>query len=89
MPAISIIDAFSDLPDPRLDRTKRHQLSDILIITLCGAICGVDNWVEMERFGGAKIKWFRSFLDLPNGIPSHDTIGRVYAALDPDCFRLC
>jgi hypothetical protein len=57
MPAISIIDAFSDLPDPRLDRTKRHQLSDILIITLCGAICGVDNWVEMERFGGAKIKW--------------------------------
>ncbi len=89
MPAISIIDAFSDLPDPRLDRTKRHQLSDILIITLCGAICGVDNWVEMERFGGAKIKWFRTFLDLPNGIPSHDTIGRVYAALDPDCFRQC
>ena len=87
MPAISIVDAFDDLLDPRLDRTKRHHLSDILVITLCGAICGVDNWVEMERFGNAKIKWFRSFLDLPNGIPSHDTIGRVYSRLDPEVFR--
>ena len=87
MPTLSIIDAFADLPDPRLDRTKRHQLSDILVITLCGAICGVDNWVEMERFGRAKEKWFRTFLDLPNGIPSHDTFGRVFSALDPGAFR--
>ena len=57
MPSLSIVDAFEDLPDPRLDRTKRHQLTDILVITLCGAICGVDNWVEMERFGRAKQKW--------------------------------
>ena len=89
MPSLSIVDAFEDLPDPRLDRTKRHQLTDILVITLCGAICGVDNWVEMERFGRAKQKWFRTFLDLPNGIPSHDTFGRVFAALDPEVFRKC
>ncbi len=89
MPYISIIDAFEGLPDPRLDRTKLHKLSDILVITLCGAICGVDNWVEMEHFGKAKLKWFRTFLDLPNGIPSHDTLGRVFAMLDPDVFRRC
>lgn len=89
MPAISIIDAFDGLPDPRLDRTKRHNLSDILVLTLCGTICGVDNWVEMQRFGEAKLKWFRTFLDLPNGIPSHDTLGRVFAMLDPDAFRTC
>lgn len=89
MSAISILDAFDGLLGPRLDRTKRHQLSDIVVITLCGAICGVDNWVEMERFGNAKIKWFRAFLDLANGVPSHDTIGRVYSMLNPDIFRRC
>ncbi len=88
MPSLSIIEAFADLPDPRLDRTKLHKLSDIIVLTLCGAICGVDNWVEMERFGRAKKKWFQTFLDLPNGIPSHDTFGRVFAALDPDAFRV-
>ena len=89
MPALSIIDAFAELPDPRMDRTKRHSLSDILVLTLCGALCGVDNWVELEHFCGAKLKWFRTFLDLPNGIPSHDTFGRVFSLLDPDEFRHC
>jgi len=89
MPHLSIIEAFGDLPDPRVDRTKRHKLSDILVLTLCGAICGVDNWVEMERFGRSKQKWLQTFLELPNGIPSHDTLGRVFAALDPDAFRQC
>ncbi len=89
MPSFSIIEAFVELPDPRVDRTKLHSLSEIIVLTLCGAICGVDNWVEMERFGRAKEKWFRTFLDLAHGIPSHDTLGRVFAALDPDAFRRC
>lgn len=86
---ITIIEAFEDLPDPRLDRTKRHKLMDILVITLCGAICGVDNWVEMQRFGLAKQKWFRTFLELPNGIPSHDTLSRVFSLLDAEAFQAC
>jgi len=89
MPSLSIIDAFEDLPDPRLDRRKLHKLSDIMTLVLCGAVCGVDNWVEMERFARAKERWFRTFLDLPNGIPSHDTLGRVFSLLDPDAFRRC
>jgi hypothetical protein len=52
MPAISIIEAFADLPNPRMDRSKRHSLSDIVVRTLCGALCAVDNWVELERFCG-------------------------------------
>lgn len=89
MPTISIIDAFADLPDPRLDRTRLHSLSDVIVLTLCGVLCGVDNWVELERFCRAKLKWFRTFLELPNGIPSHDTFGRVFSLLDPDAFRAC
>lgn len=84
---MTVIEAFEGLKDPRMDRTRRHKLTDILVIALTGAICGVDNWVELERFGNAKKKWFGTFLDLPNGIPSHDTLGRVFAALDPDGFR--
>ena len=89
MPTISIIDAFADLPDPRLDRTRLHSLSDVIVLTLCGVLCGVDNWVELERFCRARLKWFRTFLELPNGMPSHDTFGRVFSLLDPDAFRAC
>ena len=83
----SIAAHFGDLPDPRVRRTRRHALMDILVITLCGVICGADDWVAIARFGRAKRKWFRSFLALPHGIPSHDTFGRVFAALDPDAFK--
>lgn len=82
-----LLELLEDLPDPRMDRTKKHKLVDILTIAICGALCGVDNFVELERFGLAKQKWFETFLELSNGIPSHDTFGRVFAALDPDAFR--
>lgn len=83
----SIAAHFSQLPDPRVRRTRRHALGDILVITLCGVICGADDWVAIARFGRAKRKWFRTFLALPHGIPSHDTFGRVFAALDPEAFK--
>jgi DDE_Tnp_1-associated len=82
----SIADHFRRLPDPRVRRTRRHALVDILVITLCAAICGADDWVAIARFGRAKRKWFREFLTLRHGIPSHDTFGRVFAALDPEAF---
>ncbi len=83
----SIVTHVSELPDPRVRRTRRHALVDILVITLCGVICGADDWVAIARFGRAKRKWVRSFLALPHGIPSHDTFGRVFAALDPEAFK--
>lgn len=86
-PTVSISDHFADLEDPRIDRTKLHKLFDIITVAICGVICGADSWVEIEEFGNAKIDWFRTFLELANGIPSHDTFGRVFALLDPDQFR--
>ncbi len=88
-PAITINEHFADLEDPRVDRTKLHQLLDIMIIAICAVICGADTWVAVEEFGNAKIDWFRTFLELPNGIPSHDTFGRVFALLDPEQFQHC
>ena len=80
---------FEDLEDPRADRGKRHQLLDIIVITLCAVICGADNWVHIAMFGRSKEEWFRTFLELPNGIPSHDTFGDVFARLNPERFQEC
>jgi predicted transposase YbfD/YdcC len=80
---------FAELPDPRIDRTKKHSLSDILVIALCATIAGADSWEEVQRFGEAKAGWLRGFLPLPHGIPSHDTFNRVFARLDPKAFGKC
>jgi len=78
---------FAQVEDPRMERTKRHRLRDIIILAICGVICGAEGWVEIEEFGKAKEAFFTQLLDLPNGIPSHDTFGRVFAAIDPKQFE--
>lgn len=82
----ALADHFEDLPDPRLDRNKEHALLDVLVVAVCAILAGCDSWADVERFGRAKLDWFRTFLRLPNGIPSHDTFGRVFARLDPEAF---
>jgi len=84
-----LLRAFADLEDPRMDRTKKHSLADLLTIAICAVLCGADGWVQVAAFGRCKEDWFRTFLDLPNGIPSHDTFGRVFALLDPAAFEAC
>ena len=82
-PQATILDHFAELDDPRVERTRRHKLVDILAIAMCATICGADSWVHIELFGKSKLAWFQSFLELPWGIPSHDTFGDVFARLDP------
>jgi predicted transposase YbfD/YdcC len=88
-PEIGFVRYFAELPDPRSTRTRWHRLDDILVITLCAVICGADSFEEIERFGNAREDWLKTFLTLPNGIPSHDTFNRVLAALDRDKFSAC
>lgn len=78
---------FGKLRDPRVGNAKRHKLLDILVIAICAVICGADSWSEVELFGNNKRTWLNQFLELPKGIPSHDTFGRVFALIDPDEFR--
>ena len=89
LPPTSISEHFATLRDPRSEQGKDHLLVDILTITLCAVICGADDWVAVATFGETKAAWLRTFLELPNGIPSHDTFGRVFRLLDPDELRRC
>lgn len=85
----TLIEHFSGITDPRIERTKRHKLIDILVIAICATICGADGWEEFELFGQAKQEWFKRFLELPNGIPSDDTFRRVFCRIDPRQFQHC
>jgi predicted transposase YbfD/YdcC len=85
----TLVEHFSSITDPRIDRTKRHKLIDILAISICATICGAEGWEEFELFGNSKLDWFKSFLELPNGIPSDDTFRRVFARINPTQFQQC
>ncbi|MDT5123535.1 MAG: hypothetical protein QOC96_3017 [Acidobacteriota bacterium] len=85
----TLVEHFSSITDPRIDRTKRHKLIDILVIAICATICGAGGWEEFELCGQAKQEWCKQFLELPNGIPSDDTFRRVFCRIDPRQFQHC
>ena len=85
----SIITAFRSVKDPRIDRTKKHKIIDIITISLCAMICGAEGWEDIEFIGNERIDWFATFLELPNGIPSHDTIRRLFERIDTKQFNAC
>ena len=88
--ALSLQEAFSSMEDPRIERHKKHQLLDIIILTICGVISGAEGWEAIEEFGKEKQAWLRKWIRLENGIPSHDCIARVISRPDPgklgECF---
>jgi predicted transposase YbfD/YdcC len=85
----SIVEHFQTLEDPRIERTKKHLLLDILVIAVCTLLTGGEGFQDMELFGKSKRVWLQTFLALPHGIPSHDTFGRVFARLNPQRFQEC
>lgn len=95
-PLEAIEEHFSKVTDPRMERTKDHKLLDIIGIAICAVICGAEGvataprrrWTDIENFGNSKFTWLKTFLELPNGIPSHDTFGRVFSKIDAQQFQL-
>lgn len=88
-PRITIADHFSAIDDPRIDRSKQHKLIDIITIAICAVICGAEGWTDIETYGVTKYSWLKQFLELPNGIPSHDTEARLFRRLNPQQFQQC
>lgn len=83
----SLIDHFILIQDPRIDRTRKHKLIDIIVMTICGLICNAETWIDIADYADSNEDWFRRFLELPGGIPSHDTFGRVFSLIDPMAFQ--
>ncbi len=84
---VGLQECFADLEDPRREHGRRHNLWDIIALTICAVAGGADSWVEVEQYGHDKRDFLDTFLELPNGIPAHDTLGRVFARLSPEAFR--
>jgi predicted transposase YbfD/YdcC len=84
---LSLFESLGQVPDPRLERTRLHPLVDILVVAVCATICAAETWEEIAEFGHAKEGWFRKFLALPDGIPSHDTFRRVFLRINPQKFQ--
>lgn len=85
--SMNIAEAFGDLEDPRVVGRTEHKLQDIIAIAICAIICGAEGWTAVEMFGETRESWLRQFLELPNGIPTHDTFGRVFGQLDAEAFQ--
>jgi len=83
MATASIMEYFATVEDPRIERSRLHPLSSMLVLSLCAVVCGANSFSAIECFGTLREDWFRTFLDLPHGIPSHDTLARVFAMLNP------
>ncbi len=88
-PAVALLEHFANLPDPRIARHRWHKLSDILVIAVCAVLCGAESFPAIEDFGHEREDWLKQFLELPEGIPSHDTFNRVFRLLDPVQFQAC
>jgi predicted transposase YbfD/YdcC len=86
---IGIMEHFKTLPDPRMDRKKLHRLDDIIFITIAAVLCGANDWEDIEEYGELNYEWLKTVLNLPNGIPSHDTFNRVFSLLDPQALQQC
>ena len=88
-PTALIEEHFSSLRDPRAQHRIDHLLVDIIVITLCATICGANDWEAIAEYGRTKYEWLKTFLTLPNGIPSHDTFARLFARLNPEELQCC
>src|SRR5476651_117243 len=80
---------FSTMKDHRLDRKRKHDMLDIIALTIAAVVCGAEDWYEIEEFAIVNESWFKTFLGLENGIPSHDTINRFFSNMDPTTFENC
>lgn len=85
----SLVENFGGIKDPRVERTKKHQLTDIVVIAILAVIGGAQGWEDMENYGISKQKWLEEFLALPNGIPSDDTFRRVFEFINPEELNGC
>ncbi len=90
------LDHFSELEDPRIERCRKHELLDIIFLSVCAvlgdrrrSLTGADGWESIEEFGEAKLVWLRKFVPMEHGIPSHDTIARVMSRLNPEALQRC
>jgi predicted transposase YbfD/YdcC len=88
-PTASLLSHFEELEDPRTGYLIEHRMVDMVALTICAVVCGAETWVDIEAYGQSKVDWLSTFLALPHGIPSHDTISRLFAQLDPDQLQDC
>src|SRR3954465_10693746 len=87
MSVAKLVEHFSALADPRCAGKVEHRLTDILVIAVCAVIACAESWDDIVLYGRSKLAWLKTFLELPNGIPPHDTLRRVFMRIDPDAFE--